>query len=125
MRNIFVFGCDTSGDLLRCSAKHAHSHYNAEWGVSEGLTGNAYAIPTTEDRYTKSRHILKIAESVQQFIKFAKKHPEMSFKVARIGCGLAGFTSEQIAPLFRKSPRNCTFDPEWSRFGLAVWRDVI
>lgn len=110
---------------MKCSAKHAHSHYGAEWGVNEGLTGRAYAIPTTEERYTKARHILQVADSIQRFIRFARQRPELSFKVTRIGCGLAGFTSVQIAPLFQKAPKNCTFDPEWGRFGLAVWKDVI
>lgn len=124
MREIFVFGSNLAGIHGAGAAKHAHSSCGAVWGVGEGLTGNSYALPT-KDENIQTRHILEVATSIQQFIRFARKHPELSFKVTRVGCGLAGFTSEQIAPLFQKAPKNCTFDPEWSRFGLATWRDVI
>lgn len=37
---------------------------------------------------------------VNTFIEFAGRHPELTFYVTRIGCGIAGFTTAQIAPLF-------------------------
>ena len=37
---------------------------------------------------------------VDEFIDFASQHPELTFYVTRIGCGIAGFRDEQIAPLF-------------------------
>jgi hypothetical protein len=37
---------------------------------------------------------------VDEFIEFARQHPEYTFLVTRIGCGIAGFTNEEISPLF-------------------------
>jgi hypothetical protein len=37
---------------------------------------------------------------VDMFIEFAKQHPELEFLVTEIGCGLAGYKVEDIAPLF-------------------------
>ena len=31
---------------------------------------------------------------------FAKQHAELTFLVTRIGCGIAGFTDKEMAPLF-------------------------
>ena len=36
-----------------------------------------------------------------EFISFAKSHPEFFFYVTRIGCGIAGFRDKEIAPLFK------------------------
>lgn len=124
MRKVFVFGSNTKGWHGKGAAKCAHSDYGAQWGIGEGLTGDSYAIPTKDDKL-EPRHILDIAASIKKFLKFARKHPEIEFKVTRVGCGYAGFTSEQIAPLFIGCPENCYFDPEWYRFGLPTWRDCI
>ena len=40
---------------------------------------------------------------VDEFIRFAKDHQELKFLVTKIGCGIAGFTIEEIAPLFREA----------------------
>lgn len=37
---------------------------------------------------------------VDAFIRFAKEHSRLTFLVTRIGCGIAGFRDEEIAPLF-------------------------
>ncbi|HQA87413.1 MAG TPA: hypothetical protein PK448_07615, partial [Bacteroidales bacterium] len=38
---------------------------------------------------------------VNEFLLFAKAHPELKFLVTEIGCGIAGFTVQEIAPLFK------------------------
>lgn len=38
---------------------------------------------------------------VDQFVDFAKEHTELFFFVTRVGCGIAGFKDEEIAPLFK------------------------
>jgi hypothetical protein len=121
---IFVFGSNLAGKHGKGAAKFAHSNYGAEYGVSEGRTGNSYAVPT-KDEHLQPLHILYVAASIERFLDYARGCPKLRFRVTRIGCGLAGFTSEQIAPLFENAPTNCTFDPEWDRFGLPVWEDVI
>ena len=69
----------------------------AEWGVGAGLTGQSYAIPTMQG------DIDTIKPYVDEFIEFAKQHQDMKFLVTRIGCGIAGFKEEDIAPLFRSA----------------------
>ena len=52
---------------------------------------------------------------VDEFIQFAKEHPTLTFLVTRIGCGIAGFTDEEISPLFEKSHgvENIVLPPGW------------
>jgi hypothetical protein len=92
--------------------------------VGEGRTGNAYAIPTKETPY-KVRSLAQIFVSVMDFLSYAHAHPEMEFKVTKVGTGLAGYTDEQMAPMFASAgpPENCSFDPGWEKYGLKVWED--
>ena len=69
--------------------------FGAEWGVGVGPTGQCYAIPTMQGG------VETIRPYVDEFIEYAKQHPELLFRVTRIGCGIAGFTNEEIAPLFK------------------------
>ena len=91
---IFVFGSNIRGMHGGGAARIAHMKFGAEWGVGEGLTGQCYALPTMEGG------VDYIAEKVQNFIQCAKKHPELKFYVTKIACGIAGFTVEEIGPLF-------------------------
>lgn len=109
---IFVFGSNLAGRHGKGAALDAKELWGAEYGVGEGLTGRAYAIPT-KDENMKRRTILQIKSSVEKFKKFAREHPEMSFFVTRIGCGLAGYTDKDIGPLFDGSPSNCELPPGW------------
>ena len=63
-------------------------------GQGVGLQGQSYAIPTMHGGPGDIRPF------VEEFVEFAKQHPEMTFLVTRIGCGIAGFTPKEIAPLF-------------------------
>lgn len=112
---IFVFGSNLSGIHGAGAAKFAQLNRGAEWGVGEGLTGNAYALPTVGEHI--SPMTLETAKPhVERFIQFAKDHPEMQFQVTRVGCGLAGFTDAEMAPLFTQAPKNCLFDSAWKQF---------
>ena len=71
--------------------------FGAEWGVGVGLTGQSYAIPTMQGG------VETIKPYVHEFIRLAPAHPELKFLVSRIGCGIAGFRDEEIAPLFDKA----------------------
>lgn len=71
--------------------------FSAKWGVGVGLAGQSYAIPTMQGG------VETIKTYVDEFIEFAGKHPEMKFLVTRIGCGIAGFKDEEIAPLFHNA----------------------
>ena len=92
---IFVFGSNASGFHGGGAAAFAMRNFGAIWGQGEGLQGQSYAIPTMEG-------IPDLAEAVKRFAKYAEEHAELRFLVTRIGCGIAGYTAEQIAPLFKE-----------------------
>lgn len=92
--DIFVFGSNIRGMHGGGAARIANLKFGAEWGVGEGITGQCYALPTMEGG------VDYIAGKVQNFIECAKNHPELKFYVTKIACGIAGFTIEEIGPLF-------------------------
>ena len=92
---IFVFGSNLAGFHGGGAARMAYNSFGAEWGVGVGRTGQCYAIPTMQGG------VETIRPYVDDFIRYAGQHPELLFRVTRIGCGIAGFTDEQIAPLFK------------------------
>ena len=94
---IFVFGSNLAGHHMGGAARVANIKFGAEWGVGVGLTGQSYAIPTMQGG------VETIRPYVDEFIEFANQHQNMKFLVTRIGCGIAGFNDEDIAPLFRKA----------------------
>lgn len=91
---VFVFGSNLAGKHAGGAARIARMCFGAIWGQGVGLQGQSYAIPTMQGG------IETIKPYVDEFISFAKDHRELTFYVTRIGCGIAGFTDEQIAPLF-------------------------
>lgn len=113
MSRVFVFGSNLAGVHGAGSARHALDSCGAEWGVGVGLRGSSYAIPT-KDRNIRSMSPEAIRPYVSEFLAFAREHPEMTFDVVAIGCGLAGFRPEQIAPMFNGAPANCNLPPEFS-----------
>jgi hypothetical protein len=112
MSFVFVFGSNLAGRHGKGAAYTAQRDYGAEFGVGEGLTGRAYAIPT-KDENLRTLPLSEIAVSVETFKAFARKHPEMQFGVTRIGCGLAGYTDIDIAPMFADAPENCELPGDW------------
>ncbi len=91
---IFVFGSNLQGFHGGGAARIALDRFGAVWGQGVGLQGQAYAIPTMQGS------VETIKPYVDEFITFAKAHPAQKFLVTRIGCGIAGFTDDEIAPLF-------------------------
>ena len=79
------------------AARIAHRNFGAIMGQGVGLQGQSYAIPTMQGG------VETIRPYVDEFIAFAKAHQEMTFLVTRIGCGIAGFTDAEIAPLFTEA----------------------
>lgn len=91
---VFVFGSNLAGHHGGGAAFVAMNRFGAVWGQGVGLEGQSYAIPTMQGG------VETIRPYVDEFIEFAKSHPVMKFYVTRIGCGIAGFRDEEIAPLF-------------------------
>lgn len=93
---IFVFGSNLQGMHGGGAARLAYEKFGAIWGQGVGLQGQSYGIPTMHGG------VDAIKPYVDEFIDFAKSHPELTFLVTRIGCGIAGFRDEEIAPLFKE-----------------------
>ena len=94
---IFVFGSNLGGMHGGGAAYVAYRKFGAIMGQGVGLQGQSYAIPTMQGG------VETIRPYVDEFIEFAKAHPELTFLVTRIGCGIAGFTDDEISPLFTKA----------------------
>lgn len=110
---IFVFGSNRAGAHGGGAARTAWKQYGAKYYVGEGLTGRSYGIPTkNEDIDTLP--IWEVEKHVARFLDFARAHPELRFAVTRVGCGLAGFTDAEIAPMFAGAPQNCDLPEGWT-----------
>ena len=106
---IFVFGSNLQGMHAGGAARLACSKFGAIMGQGVGLQGSCYAIPTMQGG------VDTIRPYVDEFIAFAKQHPELTFLVTRIGCGIAGFRDEEISPLFAQAHNidNIVLPPNW------------
>lgn len=91
---IFVFGSNLAGQHCGGAARVARRRFGAVMGQGVGLQGQSYAIPTMQGG------VDTIRPYVDEFIRFAVAHPHLIFYVTKIGCGIAGFRTEEIAPLF-------------------------
>ena len=91
---IFVFGSNLAGAHGGGAARLAYSRFGATWGQGVGLQGQSYAIPTMQGG------VENVEPYVDEFVSFAAEHKEYKFLVTRIGCGIAGFTPDEVAPLF-------------------------
>lgn len=94
---IFVFGSNLEGRHGGGAALLAYRKWGAVWGQGVGLQGQCYGIPTMHGCPEK------IKPYVDEFIEFARNHKELKFLVTEIGCGIAGFSPEDIAPLFAEA----------------------
>jgi hypothetical protein len=102
---IFVFGSNRKGIHGAGAARLAYKKFGAEWGVDFGSTGRTFAIPT-KDLNIKTLPIKDIKLYVELFLSHAKAKKDLIFLVTQIGCGLAGYTPKDIAPLFKGATSN-------------------
>ncbi len=91
---VFVFGSNLAGAHGGGAALLAFRKFGAIWGQGVGLQGQSYGIPTMHGG------VEAIRPYVDEFVDFAQSHPALTFFVTKIGCGIAGFTPREIAPLF-------------------------
>ena len=92
---VFVFGSNLQGMHMGGAARYAVEHFGAIEGLGVGPQGQCYAIPTMQGP------VDTIKSYVTHFINYAKLNTNQIFYVTKIGCGIAGFTPEEIAPLFK------------------------
>ena len=110
---IFVFGSNLAGRHGKGAALYARRSYGAVYGIGVGRTGNAYAIPTKDERI-RTLPLERIEKYVSEFLTYAMENPELEFEVTKIGCGLAGYREHEIKPMFAGAPMNCRL-PDWWR----------
>lgn len=109
--SIFVFGSNLAGRHGKGAAKEALNWWGAVYGEHVGHHGR-YALPT-KDAYLQTLSLPVIDMYVKKFIAYAEANPQLQFLVTRIGCGLAGYTDQQISPMFKNAPANCVLPPGW------------
>ena len=90
---VFVFGSNLAGNHAGGAARVARERFGAIMGQGVGMQGQSYAIPTMQGG------VDTIKPYVDEFIRLAREWDQTTFYVTRIGCGIAGFTDEEIAPL--------------------------
>lgn len=125
MQSIFVFGSNEAGIHGAGAARFARINKGAKFGKGNGLVGYSYAIPT-KDWNIKTLPYKDVANYVRKFVAFAEDHPDLSFQLTRVGCGLAGFTDEEMIPLFVGLPLNVQIPQAWSHAfpNHTIWTNV-
>lgn len=111
---IFVFGSNLLGIHGKGAALVAKKQYGAVQGIAFGLCGNSFAIPTKETPY-KSLPLDSIYSFVRVFLEYAKDHPEDTFYLTPIGCGLAGYSPVDIAPMFSNATTNIILPEQFKK----------
>lgn len=110
---IFVYGSNLLGVNGAGAARFAEDYFGARHGVAFGMSGQCFAIPTKDHRI-ETLPLDQIDRYVSAFITFAEEFwDQYVFLVTEIGCGLAGYTPENIAPLFIGSPKNVVLPPRF------------
>ena len=103
---IFVFGSNASGQHGGGAARTAADLFGAEWGVGEGLTGQTYALPTMEG-------LAAFEQAAARFVAFAGEHPELTFLLTKVGCGIAGHDDDLVKVWFAETSPNVVKPPGW------------
>ena len=114
---VFVFGSNLFGIHAGGTAKLALNKFGAKWGQGVGLQGKSYAIPT-KDHKMDALPLRYIKFYVNELLQFAKDNSLKTFLVTKIGCGLAGYTIKDIAPMFISYPSNVVVPQEFAEFNL-------
>lgn len=112
---IFVFGSNMIGNHGGGAARQAKEQFGAEEGIGEGLSGKTYAFPTLE-RDMNKRGIKGLERSRDRFFATAKALPEKEFLMTPVGIGIANYSVEEIAPLFRNAPNNIVLPEEFKEY---------
>lgn len=113
-RQIFVFGSNKAGRHGKGAAKYAVENYGAIYGLGFAMQGDCYAIPTKGYKL-EVLPLWEIERYVDGFLRFAKSQPDLDFNVTAIGCGLAGYSPEEIAPFFKGKTPNVFLPEEFKK----------
>ncbi|MEO6471216.1 MAG: hypothetical protein ABIR57_05075 [Aeromicrobium sp.] len=103
---IFVFGSNREGQHGGGAAYTALVRFGAIMGVGEGLQGQSYGLPTMEG-------IESFRLAASRFIAFARERPDLEFWLTKVGCGIAGYSEEDVRAMFADTPGNVIKPPGW------------
>lgn len=114
MSGVFVFGSNLAARHGKGAALHAKLQYGAVTGEGVGPTGRAYAIPT-KDHHLNTLRLDQIEPHVWDFVMYVNAHPDVTFLVTRVGCGLAGYTDEQMLSIWPDTlPMHVHVSSKWN-----------
>ena len=114
---VFVYGSNQFARHGGGGARIANERFGAVYENGPmGLVGQSYGIITTsfnDQKITKE----VIYFQVIMLYNFAKLRPELTFYVTKIGTGIAGFSIDEMAELFRSlqifKPNNIVLPKEF------------
>ena len=110
---IFVFGSNTEGKHGEGAAKDA-MNFGAVMGQARGIMGQSYGIVTKDlAKGSRSVPLKSIRKEVEDFLAYAEANPNKEFLLTPIGVGLAGYTPQEIAPMFQGAPDNVVLPQEF------------
>ncbi len=117
---IWVFGSNLAGRHGKGAAEVAKERFGAQRYVGVGRTGQSYGIPTKDGRkHERPMAILPldtIKGHIANFVAYAVANPQEKFFITRVGCELAGYSDQTIAPLFNGAPANCSLPEDWKQY---------
>lgn len=126
---VFVFGSNANGNHYGGAANLAYQRFGAVWGVGEGLRGNSYALPTL-NRNMERVSIGALKQAFKHLFQEIDFNPELCFLLTKVGCGIAGYTVEEVARTFWESV-NSFYDGRWTTYvgefarGIGYSRRVL
>lgn len=126
---IFVFGSNLAGRHGAGAAQYALANHGAQYGNGKGPQGESYAIPTKNHKL-RPLPLKEIEMYVVAFLTWAECTPDKTFFVTAIGTGYAGYSHIDIAPMFKRAPKNCILPKEWKHIldeinqDRALWDEV-
>ena len=112
MSEIFVFGSNLAGRHGKGAARDALKYFGAKYGEGVGHFGDSFAIPTKGYRL-EVLPLKRIGQFVEMFLFYAKDNPHLIFLLTPIGCGLAGYSPAEIAPMFKNATSNIQLPVEF------------
>jgi len=113
--HIWVYGSNLAGRHGKGAALVALKRFGARYGTGRGRVDMSYGI-VTKDGNLKTLPLSEIKLQVEKFKEYAWRKAGVKFFVTRVGCGLAGYKDEEIAPMFKDSPVTCIFPEQWKVF---------
>lgn len=112
---VFVFGSNMAGQHAGGAARTALEHFGAMQGVGRGWSGQSYAIPTMNE-HLQQMPLSQIQHYIDDFKIYTKNHAKMTYFITSIGCGVAGYKTEEIAPMFKGISHNVIFPHSFRPF---------